>query len=70
VLAALRELLAGFQAADEYTKGALLVDVLREAPQEVYGALLDRICDYMESGKNRLASVAEITSPLSPASSL
>jgi len=27
----------------------------------VYGALLDRICDYMESGQNRLAPIKEIT---------
>ncbi len=40
VLTALRELLTGFQAADEYTQGKLLGDVLREAPQEVYGGLL------------------------------
>jgi hypothetical protein len=40
VLAALYELLRGFQAADEATKGGLLRDVLREAPQDVYGGLL------------------------------
>lgn len=28
---------------------------------QIYAALLDRICDYMESGQNRLASVTAIT---------
>jgi len=28
---------------------------------KIYGALLDRICDYMESGRNMLASVPELT---------
>lgn len=40
VLAALHELLRGFQAADEATQGALLREVLRQAPQDVYGGLL------------------------------
>jgi len=40
VLAALHELLRGFQAADQATKGELLREVLRQAPQEVYGGLL------------------------------
>ncbi len=40
VLAALYELLSGFQAANEATKGELLREVLNEAPQEVYGGLL------------------------------
>jgi hypothetical protein len=37
---ALWELLRGFQAADGASKGELLRDVLKEAPQEVYGGLL------------------------------
>ncbi len=40
VQAALYELLGGFQAANAATKGDLLRDVLKEAPQEVYGGLL------------------------------
>lgn len=40
VLAALYELQRGFQAADDATDGALLRDVLKESPQEVYGGLL------------------------------
>jgi hypothetical protein len=40
VLSALYELLRGFQAADAATRGALLRDVVRENPQEVYGGLL------------------------------
>ena len=40
IQAALWELLRGFQAANEASKGELLKDVLREAPQEVYGGLL------------------------------
>jgi hypothetical protein len=40
VLAALYELQRGFQAADDATGGALLRDVLKENPQEVYGGLL------------------------------
>ncbi len=40
VLSALYELLRGLQAADAAKKGALLGDVLRAAPQDVYGALL------------------------------
>jgi hypothetical protein len=28
---------------------------------KIYGALLDRICDYMETGKNKLAGVFELT---------
>jgi hypothetical protein len=40
VLAALYELLRGFQAANEATKGELLRDILKEAPQDVYGGLL------------------------------
>jgi hypothetical protein len=40
VLAALYELLRGFQAADAATRGALLGDVVRHDPQEVYGGLL------------------------------
>jgi hypothetical protein len=40
VLAALYELLRGFQAADDATRGELLRDVLKENPQEVYGGLL------------------------------
>jgi hypothetical protein len=40
VLAALYELLRGIQAADAATRGALLGDVVRHDPQEVYGGLL------------------------------
>jgi hypothetical protein len=40
VLAALYELLRGFQAADAERKGGLLGDVLREEPNEVYAGLL------------------------------
>jgi hypothetical protein len=40
VLGALAELLKGFQAADEHARGALLGEVLREDPDEVYGGLL------------------------------
>ena len=40
VLGALVELLKGFQAADEHARGALLSEVLREDPDEVYGGLL------------------------------
>jgi hypothetical protein len=40
VLRALNELMRGFQSANEATGGTLLADVLREAPQEVYGGLL------------------------------
>jgi type I restriction-modification system DNA methylase subunit len=40
IQSALWELLRGFQAANEANQGALLKDVLREAPQEVYGGLL------------------------------
>ena len=40
VLAALYELVRGFQAADEQAKGVLLHDVLAEDPNHVYGGLL------------------------------
>jgi type I restriction-modification system DNA methylase subunit len=40
IQAALWELLRGFQAANEARQGELLKDVLREAPQAVYGGLL------------------------------
>lgn len=40
VLAALHELVRGFQAANEKSNGHLLKDVLREDPQSVYGGLL------------------------------
>jgi hypothetical protein len=40
VLAALYELLRGFQAADDLRKGALLRDVLRRDPDSVYAGLL------------------------------
>ena len=40
VLRALNELMRGFQPANEATGGTLLADVLRKAPQEVYGGLL------------------------------
>ncbi|MGH7554599.1 MAG: type IIL restriction-modification enzyme MmeI, partial [Longimicrobiales bacterium] len=40
VLAALHELLRGFQSADEHTRGALLADVLRNEPDRVYEGLL------------------------------
>jgi hypothetical protein len=40
VLEALWELVRGFQAANDASKGQLLADALREAPQDVYGALL------------------------------
>jgi len=40
VLDALYELLRGFQAADEHTKGALLREVLAEHPDDVYAGLL------------------------------
>jgi hypothetical protein len=40
VLGALYELVRGFQAADEFSKGELLREVLRESPNEVYGGLL------------------------------
>jgi hypothetical protein len=40
VLGALYELVRGFQAADEFSKGELLREVLRESPNEIYGGLL------------------------------
>jgi len=40
VLGALLELLRGFQAADEATRGALLGALSREDPQHIYGGLL------------------------------
>lgn len=40
VLTALHELLRGFQAADEARGGTLLGDVVRQAPEQVYGGLL------------------------------
>ena len=40
VLAALFELVRGFQAADDYRKGQLLADVLRDDPDHVYAGLL------------------------------
>jgi hypothetical protein len=40
VLGALYELVRGFQVADEFSKGELLREVLRESPNEVYGGLL------------------------------
>lgn len=40
VFDALNEFVRGFQAANEATKGQLLGDVLRAAPNEVYGGLL------------------------------
>ncbi len=40
VLAALYELLRGFQAADDHARGALLRDVLRSEPDHVYEGLL------------------------------
>jgi N-6 DNA Methylase len=43
VLRALNELMRGFQSANEATGGTLLADVLREAPQEVYGGLLSSL---------------------------
>jgi hypothetical protein len=41
VLAALYELVRGFQAADDQRKGQLLADVLREDPNHVYAGLLN-----------------------------
>jgi len=43
VLEALYELQRGFQQADDATRGELLHEVLREAPEEVYGGLLTTI---------------------------
>jgi len=43
VLESLYELQRGFQQADDATRGQLLADVLREAPEEVYGGLLTTI---------------------------
>lgn len=40
VLAALHELLRGFQAANETSRGELMREVLQRAPQDVYGGLL------------------------------
>ncbi len=40
VLAALNHLLRGLQAANDAREGRLLQDLLREAPEEVYGGLL------------------------------
>jgi len=40
VLRALNELMRGFQAANEASHGELLGEVLRDAPSDVYGALL------------------------------
>ncbi len=40
VLAALHELLRGFQAADDASGGAMLREVLQRSPQDVYGGLL------------------------------
>ena len=40
VLRALNELMRGFQSADEATSGELLRQVLKEAPEDVYGGLL------------------------------
>ena len=40
VLAALYELVRGFQAADDHRKGQFLADVLREDPDHVYAGLL------------------------------
>jgi len=40
VLGALYELLRGFQAADEATKGQLLKEVLEKEPSKVYAGLL------------------------------
>jgi hypothetical protein len=40
VLRALNELMRGFQAANEASRGELLGEVLRDAPSDVYGALL------------------------------
>jgi len=40
VLAALYELVRGFQAADEQSKNILLREVLAENPNHVYGGLL------------------------------
>jgi hypothetical protein len=43
VLESLWSLLYGFQAADEFSRGALLRDVLAESPNDVYGGLLATI---------------------------
>ncbi len=43
VLESLYELQRGFQQADDATRGELLGEVLREAPEEVYGGLLTTI---------------------------
>jgi hypothetical protein len=43
VLEALWELVRGFQRADEEAGGALLAEVLREQPNEVYGGLLSTL---------------------------
>jgi hypothetical protein len=43
VLAALHELVDGFQAADQDAHGLLLADVKRKAPDEIYGGLLSTI---------------------------
>jgi hypothetical protein len=43
VLESLYELQRGFQQADDATRGELLREVLREAPDEVYGGLLTTI---------------------------
>src|SRR5207244_3543628 len=43
VLAALYDLLRGFQAANDANQGVLFRDVLREAPSEIYGGLLSTI---------------------------
>ena len=40
VLRALNELMRGFQAANEASRGELLREVLRDAPSDVYGGLL------------------------------
>lgn len=40
------------------TKGTYQI---RIKTTKIYGALLDRICDYMETGKNDLADIADIT---------
>jgi len=43
VLEALWELVRGFQRANEHARGALLVQALREAPNDVYGGLLSTL---------------------------
>src|SRR5262249_57121414 len=66
VLAALYELLRGFQAADDLRKGKLLGEVLARDPDQVYGGLLTvllRLGFVLYAGGRGVVAVDEVDGP-------